>query len=238
MRKNNWWDHLFNNHHYDFAYAYADPVIEDKKEEEEELFKQFFEWRIGRFFRKITRPFDRIINYAKKKVVNTFKDVTGITAAEADANRAQKQEEQRLKDETAKYSAFKEQSAKDLASSKDKYAAAKSEQESQFAKSSSALKAAQGKQQEAERVGSITAQYTQGKKSAAKRSANAATLKAQQQQALMSKRTGKQYSPRVASGAGVNIKGPGGVGGTGKAGSETKSAKRLRAKDKSKLNIG
>ena len=46
MRKNNWWDHLFNNHHYDFAYAYAevDPVIEDKTEEEE-LFKQFFEFR-------------------------------------------------------------------------------------------------------------------------------------------------------------------------------------------------
>ena len=67
MRKNNWWDHLFNNHHYDFAYAYADPVIEDKKEEEEELFKQFFELRIGRFFRKITRPFDRVINYVKKR---------------------------------------------------------------------------------------------------------------------------------------------------------------------------
>ena len=65
MRKNNWWDHLFNNHHYDFAYAYADPVIEDKKEEEEELFKPFFEWRIGRWFRRITRPIDRVINVVK-----------------------------------------------------------------------------------------------------------------------------------------------------------------------------
>ena len=238
MRKNNWWDHLFNNHHYDFAYAYADPVIEDKKEEEEELFKQFFEFRIGRFFRKITRPFDKIINYTKKKVVNTFKDVTGITQAEADANKAKAQEEQRLKEETAKYKAFQEQSSKDLAASKSKYASAKAEQESQFAASSKALSAAKSRQQEAERVGAITDQYTQSKKATAQRTSEAAALKAQQKQALMAKRTGKQYNPRVPAGAGVNIKGPGGVGGTGKAGSETKSAKRLRDKDKSKLNIG
>ena len=52
MPNKNWFDRLFNP--YDFAYAYAevDPVIEDKKEEEE-LFKQFFEWRIGRFFRRV-----------------------------------------------------------------------------------------------------------------------------------------------------------------------------------------
>lgn len=33
-------------------------------------------------FQKITRPIDRAINYAKKKVVNTAKDVSGYTAKE------------------------------------------------------------------------------------------------------------------------------------------------------------
>lgn len=239
MRKNNWWDHLFNNHHYDFAYAYADPVIEDKKEEEEALFKQFFEWRIGKWFRKITKPIDKAIAWGKKKVVNTVKDVTGITAAENEANRAAKEAQAEAKRAEAEYSAYKTKSDKDLSAAKDKYAAASSEREAQFTKSSADLKAAQVKQAEAEGVGKRTAQYTQQKKSEASAKATQAATQAKidaRAQALRDKRLGKQYSkaPGVAS---VNIKGPGGVGGTGKPGSETRSAKRIRDKKKSGLNI-
>ena len=79
MPNKNWFDRLFNP--YDFAYAYAevDPVIEDKKEEEE-LFKQFFEWRIGRFIRRVGRGVSRGIN----KVTKTASKAVGKTLKKAE----------------------------------------------------------------------------------------------------------------------------------------------------------
>ena len=92
---------------------------------------------------------------------------------------------------------------------------------------------------EAERVGTVTAQYAQGKKSASQRSTAEqaiANQKMAQEAALRDKRLGKQAkAPGISS---VNIKGPGGVGGTGKPGAVTRSAKDLRNKKKNNLNIG
>ena len=42
---------------------------------------------VRRAFRRITRPIDRLINTAKKKVVNTYKDVSVITKAQNEAKK-------------------------------------------------------------------------------------------------------------------------------------------------------
>ena len=71
-------------------------------------------------FRRFTRPFDRLVNYTKKKIVNTAKDVSGYTAAENKAKeqyRRQMEEVERVaaerQGELDRLAAVREQQAAD-----------------------------------------------------------------------------------------------------------------------------
>ena len=229
MRKNNWFDDLFNDNHWDYAYAYAevDPFYGKEEEETDDLSITVFHWRIGRFFRKVYRA-----------VTKPIRVITGQDAAEKKAKQEAKNAQAEAERARKAYAEESARISKETAAAKEKYGAAKKEQEAQFAKSQEVLRGAKAKQEEAERVGTITAQYSQSKTQQAKQSTAEKAIadqKAVQAEALKAKRLGKQAkAPGISS---VNIKGPGGVGGTGKAGSTTRSAKELRDKKKSALNI-
>jgi hypothetical protein len=258
MRKNNWWDHLFNNHHYDFAYAYADPVIEDKKEEEEELFKQFFELRLGRFFRKVTKTVgkavggvvkgvskavDKTINvvkqpaqYAVNKAIAGVKDVTGVTAAENAAKKAQKEAEAEAKRATDEYNKTAADINKNI---KEREAAYKRQTEEGKAKVSAAqstASAAAASREKASKEGKAKVAYATKQREA--------TISKIQQQKLRDAAAAKAKAKLVKTKsagqpgiAGTVVKSVSGLGGTGKTGSAKGKTKGV--KDKAgKLLIG
>lgn len=235
MPNKNWFDRLFNP--YDFAYAYAevDPVIEDKKEEEE-LFKQFFEFRIGRFFRRVTKPIDRAINYVKKKAVNTVKDVTGVTAAENEAKKATKEAEAEAKRATDEYN----RTAKDINKNiKERESAYKRQTEEGKAKVSAAqatASAAAASREKASKEGKAKVAY-------ATKQREATISKIQQQKlrdaaaAAAKAKLVKTKSAGQPGIAGTVVKSVSGLGGTGKTGSAKGKTKGVRDKA-GKLLIG
>jgi DNA polymerase III alpha subunit (gram-positive type) len=239
MRKNNWWDHLFNNHHYDFAYAYAevDPVIEDKTEEEE-LFKQFFEFRIGKFFRRITRPFDRVINYVKKKVVNTVKDVTGVTKAEGEARKAYQEAAKQQKEAQAEFDRVTKETTANIKSREAAYLKQRKEGEAKVSSARSAQTAAAARAVKAKKEGAANVAYATKQTAATKsriqseKAAKAAQLAAAQKKAALKVKTAK--APGVS---GTVVKAIGGLAGTGKTGSAKGKTKGVKDKP-GKLLIG
>jgi len=238
MRKNNWWDHLFNNHHYDFAYAYADPVIEDKKEEEEALFKQFFELRLGKFFRRITRPIDKAINYVKTKAVNTVKDVTGVTAAENEARDAYREAAKQQNEAAAEFDKVSKETTAKVKERQTAYAKQTKEGEASVsaargAQTAAALAATKATEEGKRNVAYATRQTAATKsRLQSEKIAKATKDAAARKKALQNVKTAK--SPGVS---GTTVKAIGGLGGTGKPGSA--KGKTRGPKDKAgKLLIG
>tara|TARA_Y100001963_G_scaffold87154_1_gene120494 strand:- start:95 stop:808 length:714 start_codon:yes stop_codon:yes gene_type:complete len=237
MRNKNWFDKLFNP--YDFAYAYAevDPVIEEKKEEEE-LFKQFFEFRIGRFFRRITRPIDRAINYVKTKAVNTVKDVTGITKAENEAREAYKEAAKQQNEAAAEFDRVSKETTANVKARETAYAKQRKEGEAQVsaargAQTAAALAATKATEEGKRNVAYATRQTAATKsRLQAEKVAKAAKDAAARKKAIQNVKTAK--SPGVS---GTVVKAIGGLGGTGKTGSA--KGKTKGPKDKAgKLLIG
>ena len=238
MRKNNWWDHLFNNHHYDFAYAYADPVIEDKKEEEEELFKQFFEFRIGRFFRRITRPFDRVINFVKKKVVNTVKDVTGVTKAEGEARKAYEEAAAEQRKQEAAYKRVSSETQATIAKNQAAYDKQKAEGTEQVRTSQDGAASARRGLESAIETGKANVAYATKQTAATKSRLQSQKVQKDAAAALKAKQAAQKVKSAKAPGiATTTVKAIGGLGGTGKAGSAKPKTKGVKDKP-GKLLIG
>tara|TARA_Y100001973_G_scaffold25968_1_gene39014 strand:+ start:42 stop:587 length:546 start_codon:yes stop_codon:yes gene_type:complete len=112
-------------------------------------------------FQRITRPLDRAINYTKKKVVNTAKDVSGYTA-----------KENRVKAEFKRKQAEAERIAAERQSELDRLAAVR---EQQAIDQRNALTVLMQKQEVAE-----TAQQTQVDKLQAKQATQLAQLEKEQ----------------------------------------------------------
>ena len=239
MRKNNWWDHLFNNHHYDFAYAYAevDPVIEDKTEEEE-LFKPFFEWRIGRWFRRVTRPIDRVINKVKTKVVNTVKDVTGITKAENEARKAYEEAAAEQRKQEAAYKRVSEETASTIAKNKSEYEKQKAEGEAQVRTAQEGASSARRDLDSAIKTGKLNVAYATRQTEATKSRLQSEKVQKDAAAALKAKQAAQKVKTAKAPGvSGTVVKPIGGLSGTGKAGSARGKTKGVKDKP-GKLVIG
>jgi len=237
MRNKNWFDKLFNP--YDFAYAYAevDPVIEEKKEEEE-LFKQFFEFRIGRFFRRITRPIDRAINYVKTKAVNTVKDVTGVTKAENEAREAYKEAAKQQNEAAAEFERVTKETEANIASRKSAYETQRKEGEAQVSAALSKQTAAAESQRKAEIEGKRNVAYATRQTQATKSRLQAEKIAADAKKAAVAKKALQNQKTAKAPGvASTVVKGPTGIGGTGKPGSAKGKTKGVRDKA-GKLLIG
>jgi hypothetical protein len=239
MRKNNWWDHLFNNHHYDFAYAYAevDPVIEDKTEEEE-LFKQFFEFRIGRFFRRITRPLDKIINKVKTKVVNTVKDVTGVTKAEGEARKAYEEAAAEQKKQEAAYKRVSSETQATIAKNQAAYDKQKTEGEAQVRTAQEGASSARRGLESAIKTGKANVAYATKQTAATKSRLQSQKVQRDAAAALKAKQAAQKVKSAKAPGvSGTVVKAIGGLAGTGKAGSAKPKTKGVKDKP-GKLLIG
>jgi len=257
MPNKNWFDRLFNP--YDFAYAYAevDPVIEDKKEEEE-LFKQFFEWRIGRFFKRavktvskavtgagkaVSKAVDKTVNvvkqpvqYVANKAIAGAKDVTGITAAENEAKKATKEAEEERKKATDEYNKTAEEINKNIADRQSAYKLQKEEGEAKVTKAQADAESAQASQTKAQKEGKAKIAY-------ATKQREATISKIQQQKlrdaaaAAAKAKLVKTKSAGQPGIAGTTVKSVSGLGGTGKTGSA--KGKTKGPKDKAgKLLIG
>jgi membrane protein involved in colicin uptake len=211
----NWW----KNPPQGFEFAYVDALPKEEEKEEDSLIITVLNFRIGRFFRNI-------ITFGESgRQERRAEEAARAAAAEANrANAAFKTEAERI--------------TKEIGEAQSTYDTVKAEQEAQSVKSEAAYKAAELSRQEAETVGARTESYAKGKEAEAKTAeANElARLKSQQaKDALMEKRLARQ--PKGPSPSFTVVKGPG-VGGTGKPGSTTKSAKELRDKKKTGLTIG
>lgn len=114
-----------------------------------------------RVFQRITRPIDRAINYAKKKVVNTAKDVSGYTA-----------KENQVKEEYKRKQAEAERIAKERQDELDRLAAVR---EQQAADQRNALTVLMQKQKDSE-----TAQQAQVDKLQAQQATQLAQLEKEQ----------------------------------------------------------
>lgn len=213
----NWW----KNPPQGFEFAYVDALPKEEEKEEDSLIVTVLHWNIGKFFRNV------VTLGASGRAEKRAKQAAQAAAAEA--NRA-----------GAAYRAEAERITKEIGEAKSTYASAKADQEAQSVKSEAAYKAAELSRQEAETVGARTESYAKGKEAEAQTAeANElARIKSQKAKddALMQKRLGRQ--PKGPSPSFTVVKGPGGVGGTGKPGSTTKSAKELRDKKKTGLTIG
>lgn len=257
MPNKNWFDRLFNP--YDFAYAYAevDPVIEEKKEEEE-LFKQFFEWRIGKFFNKVTKgvtkavgsvvkgvskAVDKTINIAKQpaqyavnKGIAGFKDVTGITAAEKKAKKAQKEAEAERKAAIQKYNKTAKNINKKIEERKAAYKLQKQEGKASVKQARAQASAAAASRVKAEKEGKAKVAYATKQREATISSIQQKKLR----EAAAAAAKAKLVKPKAAGQpgiAGTTVKSVSGLAGTGKTGSA--KGKTKGPKDKAgKLLIG
>lgn len=213
----NWW----KNPPQGFEFAYVDALPKEEEKEEDSLIITVLNFRIGRFFRNV------VTLGASGRAERRAREAAQAAAAEA--NRAK-----------AAYKTEAERITKEIEEAQSTYDAVKAEQEAQSIKSEAAYKAAELTRQEAETVGARTESYAKGKEAEAQTAeANElARIKSQKAKddALMQKRLGRQ--PKGPAPSFTVVKGPGGVGGTGKPGSTTKSAKELRDKKKTGLTIG
>ena len=226
MRNKNWFDRLFNP--YDFAYAYAEvDDIHEKEEEEVDLAKTFFEWRIGRFFRNVVRT-----------VTKPIRVITGQDRREKEARREAEREIAQAKASQAEFDRVTKETEANIASRKSAYETQRKEGEAQVSAARSKQSAAAERQREAEITGKRNVAYATRQTAATKsrlqaeKVAKAAKDAAAAKKALQNQKTAK--SPGVAS---TIVKGPTGVGGTGKPGSAKGKTKGVRDKA-GKLLIG
>lgn len=259
MPNKNWFDRLFNP--YDFAYAYAevDPVIEYKKEEEE-LFKQFFEFRIGRFFRKavktvskavsgagkaVSKAVDKTINIAKQpaqyvvnKTIAGVKDVTGQTAAENEAKKAYKEAAEEQRKQEAAYKKISAETSAEIERNKSAYAKQKAEGEAQVKEAQEGSRSARLALDEAITTGKRNVAYATKQTAATKSRLQSEKVQKDAAAALKAKQEASKVKIAKAPGvSGTTVKAIGGLGGTGKTGSARSKTKG--PKDKAgKLLIG
>ena len=226
MRNKNWFDRLFNP--YDFAYAYAEVDDFHKKEEEEvDLAKTFFEWRIGRFFRRVVRT-----------VTKPIRDITGQTKRENEARREAEKEIAGSKAAQAEFDRVTKETEANISSRKSAYETQRKEGESQVSTARAAQTAAAVAATKAQREGAANVAYATKQTAATKsrlqseKIAKATLDAAKAKKALQNQKVGK--APGVSS---TIVKGPGTVAGLGKPGSAKSKTKGVKDKP-GKLLIG
>jgi chromosome segregation ATPase len=226
MRNKNWFDRLFNP--YDFAYAYAEvDDFHEKEEEEVDLAKTFFEWRIGRFFRNVVRT-----------VTKPIRDITGQTRRENEARREAEKEIAQARASQAEFDKVTKETEANIASRKSAYETQRKEGEAQVSSArgaqTAAAEAASKAQIEGKRNVAYATKQTQATKSRlqSEKIAKATKDAAAAKKALQNQKTAK--APGVS---GTVVKAIGGLGGTGKTGSAKGKTKGVKDKP-GKLLIG
>jgi hypothetical protein len=226
MRNKNWFDRLFNP--YDFAYAYAEvDDFHEKEEEEVDLAKTFFEWRIGRFFRRVVRT-----------VTKPIRDITGQTRREKEARREAEREIAQAKSSQAEFEKVTKETEANIASRKSAYETQRKEGEAQVSEALGKQTAAAKSQREAEISGKRNVAYATRQTAATKSRLQAEKVAADAKKAAVAKKALQNQKTAKAPGvASTIVRGPTGVGGTGKPGSAKGKTKGVRDKA-GKLLIG
>ena len=226
MRNKNWFDRLFNP--YDFAYAYAEvDDFHEKEEEEVDLSKTFFEWRIGRFFRRVVRA-----------VTKPIRDITGQTRAEKEAKQAYEQAAAEQKKQEAAYKRVSSETQATIAKNQAAYDKQKSEGEAKVKTAQEGAASARRGLESAIKTGKANVAYATKQTAATKSRLQSQKVQSDAAAALKAKQAAQKDKTSKAPGvSGTVVQAIGSLAGTGKAGSAKPKTKGVKDKP-GKLLIG
>ena len=210
---------LAQNYAYDFV---GNDIKEEKKEEEVDLLPTVMAWG---FFKKIFRAATNVLTFGASE------------RARKKAKQAHEEATKQAQESRKEYESTRSRLDKEIAGRKAAYETQRGIEQKTLADSKARTTAAREKQAQTELEGKRAVGYSKKLAKRDQRAAQQATL-AEQEKAARAKREGKAIGgPGVAS---TKVTGPTGTGASGKAGSVSGSAKKLRKRLKDQetsLNI-
>jgi len=210
---------LAQNYAYDFV---GNDIKEEKKEEEVDLLPTVMAWG---FFKKAWRAATNVLTFGASE------------RARRKAKKAHEEETKRAQQAAKDYEATRSRLDKEIAGSKAAYEKQRGIERETLAASRNKTEEAKARQAQTELESKRAVGYSKQLAKRDERAAQQATL-AEQEKAARAKREGKAIGgPGVAS---TKVTGPTGTGASGKAGSVSGSAKKLRKRLKDQetsLNI-